>query len=73
MATPKKTREKRHLVRWNDDLDKLLLLHVQYAFSENGVRIPWEQVADNMGENITKGAIEQHMSKVMLPFLNQLV
>ena len=60
----KKTREKRNLVRWNDELDKLLLLNVQFACNDAGMRIPWNAVAELMGDNFSKGAIEQHLSKV---------
>jgi hypothetical protein len=47
-----------------DDLDKQLLLSIQYACNEAGLRIPWESVAKLMGEKFSDGAIVQHMSKL---------
>src|SRR5436305_1573619 len=76
---------KRNLVRWSgrqfgrqwrmglttltDDLDKQVLLTVQYACNEAGVRIPWDDVALKMCEIVgedkfTGGAIIQHLSKL---------
>lgn len=51
-----------------DDLDKQVLLIVQYACNEAGVRIPWDDVARMMCEvtdqPVTGGAIIQHLSKL---------
>ena len=47
-----------------DDLDKQVLLTVQYCCNEAGVRIPWDDVAAVMGPKFTGGAIVQHLSKV---------
>jgi hypothetical protein len=52
-----------------DDLDKQVLLTVQYACNEAGVRIPWDDVALKMCEMVgedkfTGGAIIQHLSKL---------
>ncbi|KAJ5591479.1 uncharacterized protein N7459_001848 [Penicillium hispanicum] len=58
--------EKRQLVRWDPDLDIQLLLTVQWACNNSGVKIPWEKVATAMGEKFTEGAIVQHLSKLRL-------
>ena len=57
------------LTTWTDDLDKQVLLTVQYACNEAGVRIPWDDVALKMCEMVgedkfTGGAIIQHLSKL---------
>ncbi|KAJ5151270.1 uncharacterized protein N7482_010522 [Penicillium canariense] len=62
----KPRKEKRQLVRWDGDLDTLLLLTVQSACNLTGVKIPWEKVAELMGEKFTEGAIVQHLSKLRL-------
>ena len=48
------------------DLDILLLLTVQQSCNKNGVKIPWDKVAENMGPKFTEGAIVQHLSKLRL-------
>ncbi|KAK4942651.1 hypothetical protein LTR10_017598 [Elasticomyces elasticus] len=55
---------KRVLVRWSDDLDKGVLLAVQYACAEAGIKIPWARVAQVMGPRFTEGAITQHLAKL---------
>jgi hypothetical protein len=47
-----------------DDLDKQLLLCIQYACNEAGLRVPWDNVAKLMGEKFSDGAIVQHLSKL---------
>ncbi|KAK2746219.1 hypothetical protein FQN57_003341 [Myotisia sp. PD_48] len=54
----------RSIVRWNDDLDRKLLLSIQSACNSNGIRIPWEDVAENMNGGISDGAIVQHLAKM---------
>ncbi|KAK2807007.1 hypothetical protein FQN50_005581 [Emmonsiellopsis sp. PD_5] len=55
---------KRHIVRWNDQLDNKLLLSIQFACSVVGIRIPWQEVAEQMGNGISEGAIVQHLAKL---------
>ncbi|KAK5382378.1 hypothetical protein LTR20_005987 [Exophiala xenobiotica] len=55
---------KRNLVRWTDDLDKDVLLCVQYVCVEAGIKIPWARVAEVMGPHFTEGAIVQHLAKL---------
>ncbi|CEJ61187.1 hypothetical protein PMG11_09725 [Penicillium brasilianum] len=59
-------KEKRQLVRWDQDLDTLLLLTVQSACNLTGVKVPWEKVAQLMGPKFTEGAIVQHLSKLRI-------
>ncbi|KAJ5280449.1 hypothetical protein N7478_005821 [Penicillium angulare] len=62
----KPERERRQLVRWDPDLDILLLLTVQQSCNATGVKIPWQLVAQTMGPKFTEGAIIQHLSKLRL-------
>ncbi|KIW44218.1 uncharacterized protein PV06_05245 [Exophiala oligosperma] len=63
--SPRRARAtKRNLVRWTDDLDKEVLLVVQYACAEAGIKIPWGRVAEIMGPHFTEGAIVQHLAKL---------
>ncbi|KAK2732319.1 hypothetical protein FQN55_004261 [Onygenales sp. PD_40] len=55
---------KRQIVRWNDQLDNKLLLSIQFACSAVGIRIPWQEVAEQMGNGISEGAIVQHLAKL---------
>ncbi|OQU98638.1 hypothetical protein CLAIMM_04390 [Cladophialophora immunda] len=55
---------KRVLNRWSDDLDKGVLLCVQYACAEAGLKIPWGRVAALMGPTFTEGSIVQHLAKL---------
>ncbi|RMD43176.1 hypothetical protein DV735_g1960, partial [Chaetothyriales sp. CBS 134920] len=54
----------RTIVRWNDDLDKSILLFINYACSEAGIKLPFARVAELMGPRFTEGAIVQHIAKV---------
>ncbi|KAH2420699.1 hypothetical protein KXV44_006530 [Aspergillus fumigatus] len=56
--------KKRILVRWDSDLDELLLLTIQSVCNNKNVKIPWADVASTMGHNVTEGAIVQHLSKL---------
>ncbi|EAW06425.1 uncharacterized protein ACLA_081090 [Aspergillus clavatus NRRL 1] len=69
MSSPRKALnrpKKRTLVRWDDDLDELLLLTVQSVCNKNNIKIPWAEVATTMGHNVSEGAIVQHLAKVRL-------
>ncbi|KAK4691819.1 hypothetical protein P7C71_g5267, partial [Lecanoromycetidae sp. Uapishka_2] len=57
-------REKRHLVRWNDDLDKKLLLTVQYECNARHIVLPFDAIGKTMGDGITGGAVIQHLAKL---------
>ncbi|KAA8650463.1 uncharacterized protein ATNIH1004_003149 [Aspergillus tanneri] len=55
--------KKRTLVRWDDNLNELLLLTVQSVYNLQSVKIPWAEVARTMGHNVTEGAIIASRSK----------
>ncbi|KAI4285162.1 MAG: hypothetical protein L6R35_004720 [Caloplaca aegaea] len=72
MAPQKSERPKtRNLVRWNDDMDKKLLLTIQWACNKKGVKIPWEMVGQEMGDTITESAVVQHMAKLRQRMVNE--
>ncbi|KEF54900.1 uncharacterized protein A1O9_09343 [Exophiala aquamarina CBS 119918] len=54
----------RDLVRWNDDIDKGLMLTIQYCCGESGIKIPWRRIAEVMGPKFTEGSITQHLAKL---------
>ncbi|PLB48943.1 hypothetical protein P170DRAFT_475277 [Aspergillus steynii IBT 23096] len=56
--------KKRTLVRWDENLNELLLLTVQSVCNIQSVKIPWAEVAKTMGHNVTEGAIVQHLAKL---------
>ncbi|KAF3479831.1 uncharacterized protein GIQ15_06807 [Arthroderma uncinatum] len=60
----------RNIVRWNDDLDRKLLLSIQSACNRLGVRVPWTEVANLMQNGITDGAIVQHLAKLRIRMVN---
>ncbi|BCS02704.1 uncharacterized protein AKAW2_60968A [Aspergillus luchuensis] len=67
MATPRKASnrpKKRTLVRWDENLNELLLLTVQSVCNTKSIKIPWADVANTMGHNVTEGAIVQHLAKL---------
>ncbi|CRG83053.1 hypothetical protein PISL3812_00401 [Talaromyces islandicus] len=55
---------KRKLVRWDENLNELLLLTVQSVCNREGVKIPWAEVGKTMSEDISEGAIVQHLAKM---------
>ncbi|KAI9763010.1 MAG: hypothetical protein M4579_000073 [Chaenotheca gracillima] len=57
-------RPKRYLVRWTDDDDRRLLLNIQYACGEKGLKIPWDIVVKQQDKNMSESAIVQHLAKV---------
>ncbi|MCJ1462299.1 hypothetical protein MMC07_000899 [Pseudocyphellaria aurata] len=58
------TLPKRHLVRWSEELDRKLLLTIQYVCNADGIRIPWDRVGAVMGPGISDGAVVQHLAKL---------
>lgn len=50
-------------MQWLEDLDKQLMLTMQSVCNMEGIRIPWNKVAEYMGGNVTEGAIVQHLAK----------
>ena len=47
-----------------DNMDKKLLLAIQYACNTSGAAIPWDKVGLIMGAEISPGAVIQHLAKV---------
>lgn len=47
-----------------ENLNELLLLTVQSVCNTQSVKIPWAEVAKTMGNNVTEGAIVQHLAKL---------
>ena len=48
----------------SDDIDKQVLLAVQYVCNLEGLRINWGKVAQVLGPDFTEGAIVQHLAKL---------
>lgn len=47
-----------------DDMDKKLLLTIQSVCNADGVKVPWDKVGAIMGDQITDGAVIQHLAKL---------
>ncbi|KAL1954836.1 hypothetical protein VTO42DRAFT_524 [Malbranchea cinnamomea] len=54
----------RKIVRWNDELDRKLLLCIQSACNTHGIKLPWDEISNLMGNDISEGAIVQHLAKL---------
>ncbi|KAK3716862.1 hypothetical protein LTR37_006212 [Vermiconidia calcicola] len=61
---PRKSASGRKLVRWNPDLDQLVLLTVDYVCVREGIPIPWDKVMKEIAPGSTGEAIKQHIAKV---------
>ncbi|KAI4259059.1 MAG: hypothetical protein L6R42_004780 [Xanthoria sp. 1 TBL-2021] len=65
----------RNLIRWTDELDKKLLLTIQWACNVKGIKIPFELVASEMSStkssDISAGAIVQHLAKFRVRMVEQ--
>ncbi|KAF5859585.1 hypothetical protein ETB97_002614 [Aspergillus alliaceus] len=67
MSPPKRVLnrpKKRTLVRWDDNLNELLLLSVLPVCNNQAIKIPWSEVASTMKNNVTEGAIVQLLAKL---------
>ncbi|KPI35903.1 uncharacterized protein AB675_10454 [Cyphellophora attinorum] len=62
---------RRNLVRWDDDKDKQLLLSIQYVCANQGIRLPWDAIAAQMGPHFSQGACVQHLSKLRNKMVEQ--
>lgn len=47
-----------------DELDKKLILAIQYVCNADGIKVPWNKVGAVMGEGISDGAVVQHLAKL---------
>ena len=54
-----------------EEMDKKLLLAVQYQCNLVGVAIPWTEIGAIMGEGITGGAVIQHLAKLRARMIAQ--
>jgi hypothetical protein len=54
----------RHKLTFPDNLDELLLLAIQSVCNAQSIKIPWADVATTMRNNVSEGAIVQHLAKV---------
>ncbi|KAL2041769.1 hypothetical protein N7G274_005553 [Stereocaulon virgatum] len=63
--------EKRHLVRWSDELDKKLLLAIQSKCNQRHILLPWDAIGKLMGEHISGGAVIQHLAKLRTRMVSQ--
>ncbi|KAJ5142577.1 uncharacterized protein N7515_001364 [Penicillium bovifimosum] len=63
-AEPSSNRGVAKMLRWNTDIDIRMLLTIQWACNQEGVKVPWERVAEIMGPKFTEGAIVQHLAKL---------
>ncbi|KAL8857746.1 MAG: hypothetical protein Q9178_005646 [Gyalolechia marmorata] len=53
------------------ELDKKLLLTLQWACNAKGLKIPWDLVAEQMGPTISPGAVIQHLAKFRTRMVEQ--
>ncbi|KAF3035891.1 hypothetical protein E8E12_000338 [Didymella heteroderae] len=64
-GVPRKSRQPRpKLLKWSDDDWKNVCLGIVWACGETGVRIPFEQAAQVVGEKCTAGALQQALLKL---------
>lgn len=52
-------------------MNKKLLLAIQSACNSAGVRVPWDKVGEIMGEQISDGAVIQHLAKLRQRMIQQ--
>lgn len=60
----RKSTKGRKLVRWSPDLDQLVLICTDYICAQQGVAIPWDDVAKEVEPFLSGEAIKQHLAKV---------
>ncbi|KAK5125515.1 hypothetical protein LTR85_000626 [Meristemomyces frigidus] len=60
----RKSAKGRKLIRWNPDLDQLVLLCVDHVCTKQGIAIPWDDVATMVAPHLTGEAIKQHLVKI---------
>ncbi|KAI4269527.1 MAG: hypothetical protein LQ337_007226 [Flavoplaca oasis] len=73
---PRSARPKtRNLIRWTDELDKKLLLTIQWACNVKGIKLPWDLVATEISRGLssstTDSAIIQHLAKFRIRMVQQ--
>ncbi|KAK4540007.1 hypothetical protein LTR36_009905 [Oleoguttula mirabilis] len=60
----RKSAKGRKLIRWDPDLDQLVLLCVDYCCTKQGILIPWDDVAGMVAPHLTGEAVKQHLAKI---------
>ncbi|KAI9883821.1 MAG: cofilin [Watsoniomyces obsoletus] len=55
---------KRQLLRWTAELDQLLLLVIQSVCNQQKIKLPWDQIAEELDAKASEGAITQHLGKL---------
>ncbi|KAL8889507.1 MAG: hypothetical protein Q9192_006011 [Flavoplaca navasiana] len=73
---PRSARPKtRNLIRWTDELDKKLLLTIQWACNVKAIKLPWDLIATEMSRGLssstTDSAIIQHLAKFRIRMVQQ--
>ncbi|KAL8991834.1 MAG: hypothetical protein Q9169_007609 [Polycauliona sp. 2 TL-2023] len=67
----------RNLIRWNEDLDKKMLLTFQWACNKRQIKLPWDLITKEMSttlktdKDLTDGAIVQHLAKLRAKMVQQ--
>lgn len=54
-----------------EEMDKKLLLAMQYQCNFAGLAVPWDDIGNIMGEGITGGAVIQHLAKLRIRMITQ--
>ena len=54
-----------------DEMDKRLLLTLQSVCNTDGIKLPWDKVGVLMGDQISDGAVIQHLAKLRQRMVNQ--
>lgn len=54
-----------------DEMDKKLLLAMQYQCNFAGLAVPWTEIGGIMGDGITGGAVIQHLAKLRIRMVAQ--
>ncbi|KAL9122596.1 MAG: hypothetical protein Q9187_000849 [Circinaria calcarea] len=58
--------ETRELHRWTEEDNVRILLCLQKACSEVGIKLPWDEVGSMIGPTVTGGAVQQHVAKLRI-------
>ena len=59
------------LTQYADEMDKRLLLAIQYECNSQSTNLPWSDIGRRMGEHITGGATIQHLAKLRTRMVEQ--
>ena len=59
------------LTQLADDMDKRLLLTIQSECNAQSLNLPWNDIGHSMGEQISGGAVIQHLAKLRARMIDQ--